>query len=868
MFNLEKAIGAWKKDLAKKRSLEDTYLAELEAVLRDEVADLIASGAVEEEAFLRASAEMGESREIDREFAKVRSSRSLLGNYLRVALRKIRRQKGYAAVNIAGLGVGLACCILMLLWVADERSFDRFHVQGDSIYRMITERATENGVLLDARAATPLGPALRAALPEVEDFCRYRTFNTYVIWDGNKPVSGDIIGTADPSFFTLFTFPFIAGDARTALVNPASIVITESLARKYFGDGDPLGKILILNHAHDPFTVTGVIRDVPENSHLRFDGLIPIANMSRYHHINFENWNSMFFYLYVRLSPAAGPAALGTKAAGRFAANISGARASYRLQPLADVHLKSDFVFDLDNDRQGSASTLSVFSIAAAVVLLLACINFMNLATARSVRRAREVGLRKVTGARRSDLIRQFLGESVVLSFLGLALAVILLSLAFPLFNHLAGKHLTLGGLFGTGILAGILGITVFTGLLAGAYPALFLSALPPVMVFKDKGPAGGKGRAGLRKSLVVVQFALTAFLVIGTVIVNKQLAYVRNKNLGLDPHDVLTMEGRLRDFREAVSAHPAILSLSLATPPGSQVRDNTSVSWDGKNPETVVPFLPLSVDEEYLKTFRIRMAEGRFFEKNRPADRTSSVIVNETAARFMGPGSPLGKRVTYQAMDNEGVFREHALTVIGIMKDFHQSSLRRTIEPMLFVNDGQSLSLNIRIHKANMAETIAFLEKTWKANIPVFPFTYRFLDDRLDGFYASERKLRSILGVFTLLALFTACLGLFGLASFIAEQRTKEIGIRKVLGASSRSLVFGLSREFAVWVLLANIVAWPAAYFVVGRWLQEFAYRVRPGFWPAVIAAAFSLFVALLAVGAKAVGAARTSPAEAIRME
>jgi putative ABC transport system permease protein len=877
MYDLEKAIREWKKILAGKPALEDTYISELEAVLRDEVEDLVRQGLSEEEAFSRASAAMGEGRAIGKEFAKIPVRRrglaalfmpDLLWNYVRVSLRKIKFQKGYSFINIAGLAVGLACCLLMMLWVRDELSFDRFHANRDSIYRLISETKTENGTLLDARAATPLGPAAKAEIPEVADFCRVTTNAWYGFFINGQLDVGPVFGVADPSFFTMFSFPFVSGDPKTALAGPKSIVIAERLARKYFAGADPMGKVLFVGPIKDPFTVTGVLRDVPVNSHLHFDCVIPAVTMTGYHHVDFGNWKSAYFVSYVRLAPKSDPASVGRKIVNLLAAKDPAAKTSIRLQPMRDVHLKSDFAFDSVNYTKGSVSTLTTFSIAAAAILLLACINFMNLATARSANRAKEVGLRKVTGACRSDLIRQFLGESVILSFIGLVLAAVLVGLALPLFNNLAGKQLTLGRLLGAGLMAAVLAFTVLTGLVAGSYPALFLSSFRPSNILRDKGSSGGRRQAVLRKSLVVVQFAMTVFLAIGTLVVNMQLKYIRDKNLGIDTHQVVSIQELSPALKDALLANPAILSISASTPPGVQPRDNLTVSWEGKNPEIVVPFQPLFVDEDYLATFRAGMAEGRFFSKDIASDQTDAVVVNETAAKAMGAGSHVGKRLTYSGMNGQGVVVTRTLTVIGVMKDFHQTSLHRAIEPMFFVNNRQAIMANIRIQSSKIGETLSFIERTWKTHVPDYPFSYNFIDDQIDGFYKSERKVRSILGMFTVLAIFTACLGLAGLASFIAERKTKEIGIRKVLGASTHGLVLNLTREFALWVLAANTIAWPAAYFAVGKWLRGFAYHVRPGVAPAVLAAAFSLAVALLAVGYKAVRASQANPVDSLKYE
>jgi putative ABC transport system permease protein len=881
MFNLEQAIADWKKTLRRNPAFEDGHVAELEACLRDEYDELVGQGAEPEEAFRRAAAAMGRAADAGPEFYKAHRSRrsarpawqpprfvpALVWSYVQVALRKIKRQKGYSFINIASLAIGLACSVLMMLWVREELGFDRFHANRDSIYRLVTETRNETAVALDARAPTPLGPAIKSAIPEVVDFCRYRTNKSYPIKSGDKISFGDLVGIADPSFFTIFTFPFLKGDPKTALDGPRSIVVTESLARKFFGDEDPMGKLLTVTR--DSYTVTGVIRDVPENSHLHFACVIPIINMREYHHVDFESWNSRFFNCYVRLAPRAVPAEAIAKMSRTLAKRMNKSNIALRIQPLRDVHLRSDFAFDLDNYAQGSASTLTLFSIAAAAILLLACINFMNLATARSANRGKEVGLRKVTGARRSDIIRQFLGESVVLSYLGLGLGLLLLWAVLPLFNGLAGKTLNFARLFDPGLLGAILGVTLLAGLLAGSYPALYLASFEPARVLKGTFFGGERGQAVLRKSLVVLQFALTVFFVMGTIIVDKQLRFVRAKNLGIDTHQVVTTQLVAEGLKEAWLADSRILSGSQSAPPGSAMRAAVEVSWEGKSPDDHTPFFPVPVDPDYIDTFRAEMAEGRFFAKETASDRTEAVVVNETAARAMGSGSALGKRLTVTAMSMEGRTETMTYTVVGVMRDFHQTSLRQAIEPMVFTwNGDQGPWINLRISPVGIADTIKFLETTWKSFEQEYPFRFEFLDDKYDSFYKQDHRTRSILGVFTVLALFTACLGLVGLASFIAEKRTKETGIRKILGASARGLVLMQTREFLGWVLAANAVALPAAYFAAGRWLQGFAYKVNPGVAPALLAAAFSLMVAFLSVAYKAVQAARANPIDSLRFE
>ncbi len=881
MFDLEIAIREWKKTLAANPGLEDGQRAELETCLRDEIADLVCRGLSPEEAFRQVSTEMGNAEEIGAEFFKVYAKRrfsppiwkrmgftpALVWNYIIIALRKIRRQKGYTVINVAGLAVGLACSVLMMLWVRDEQSFDRFHENRDSIYRLVTETKSETTAMLDARSPTPLGPALKAEFPEVLDFCRYRTNNTYGIRSGDKAFFDDVIGIADPSFFTMFTFPFLKGDPRTALNGPRSVVVTEGLARKFFGDEDPMGKLLTITR--DPYTVTGVIRDVPENSHLRFDCVIPIVNMHEYHHIDFGSWNSLFFFCYIRLAPSAVPSEAVKKMSGLAAKSLNKSNVALRIQALKDVHLKSDFAFDFDNYAEGSSSTLVLFSIAAAAILLLACINFMNLSTARSANRGKEVGLRKVSGARRSDIIKQFLGESILLSFLSLLLALLFLWAILPAFNSLSGKTLDFARLFHPVLLVAILGVTLLSGLMAGSYPAAYLAEFEPARVLKGTFLGGERGQEVLRKGLVALQFTLTVFFVIGTIVADRQIRFIQTKNLGIDTHHVVTTVLPARGLKEAILADSRILSGTQSVPPGQALRAAVEVSWEGKNPEDRTPFFPAPVDPEYLKTFRLEMVEGRFFAAEMASDRTEAAVVNETAARALGADSPVGKRLTVTAMSMQGRTESKIYTVVGVMRDFHQDSLHQAIEPTIFTCDGdQGPWLNLRINPSGIAETMNFLEKTWKSFVPDYPADFWFLDDRMDRFYQQDRRTRSILGVFTALALFTACLGLFGLASFLAEKRTKEIGIRKVLGAPVAGLVLLQTREFSKWILLAGVIAVPAAYYAAGWWLRGFAYHIslKVGLFLTAILATW--LVALLAVGFQSIRAAMADPVESLRYE
>jgi putative ABC transport system permease protein len=876
MFDLETAIREWKKTLAANPGLEDGQRAELETCLRDEIADLVRRGLSPEEAFRQVSTGMGNADDIGFEFFKVYAKRrfglpswkrtgftpALVWSYIVIALRKIRRQKGYAVINIAGLAVGLACCAMMLLWVQHEKNFDRFHANRDSIYRLIKETQTGSKTTLDARTPYPLGEAILGEVPEVVNFTRYQGV---VGWDmryGDEVFFNDDIGTADAAFFEMFSFPFVKGDPKTALADRASIVVTESMARKYFGREEPLGKIMTIGQRRHPFKVTGVIRDVPENSHLRFDCIIPIVNFWEWWDGVPGDWGMIMFYTYVQLAPRSSAASAGPKIAAVLNENIPQSKAAIRVQPLLDVHLKSNFEWDLDNYAQGSQSTLTLFSLAALGVLLLAMINFMNLSTARSANRAKEVGLRKVSGARRTDVMGQFLGESVVLAFLSLLLGLILVATGLPLFNALAGKKILIAGLFTRPLILSLIGMTFLTGVLAGSYPALFLSAFQPARVLRGGAISGGRSQAGLRKSLVVIQFALTIMLVMGTAVVNRQLEFIREKNLGIDTHNVVVFWGAVRDapkVKNALLTNPNVLGVTVSDPPQFDQRGTSDVSWEEKNPEEKILFFPVTVDPDYLQTFRVGLVEGRFFSPDFPADQTESLVLNETAVRAMGMASPVGKRVT---------IGDRAYTVIGVVKDFHQGSLHRPIEPMIIRWPEDYWRMCVRISPVQTQETIKFLEATMKTFSPDQPFRYVFLDDQIDGFYSSERRVEAILRLFTAIALFTACLGLFGLASFLAEKRTKEIGIRKVLGAPAAGLILLQTREFSKWILLSGLIAGPAAYYAAGRWLRGFAYHINPNvdlFLTAILA---TWLVALFAVGFQSVRAAMANPVESLRHE
>ncbi len=789
---------------------------------------------------------------------------ALLLNYFKIALRKIKRQKGYTLINISGLAVGLACSAIMMLWVSNEKSFDRFHSNRDSIYRLIKETRINGKETLDARIPYPLAETIMGNIPEVKNYTRYQGVDGWKISYGDKFFFNDFLSTGDSTFFEIFTFPFVKGDPKTALKNRYSIVVTESMARKYFGTEEPMGKVLTITGRMDAFTVTGVIKDVPGNSHLHFDCIIPIVNFWEFWDGRQDGWGMIMFYTYIQLQPNSSPASVGSKIAAVLNENVPAQIAGIRMQPLMDVHLKSNFGWDLDNFEQGSQSTLTMFTLAALVVLILAIINFINLATARSASRAKEVGLRKINGARRSEIIGQFLGEAVIISFLSLLLALLLVYLGLPFFNNLAGKHISFGNLFEPQLTLTLIAVTLITGVLSGSYPSLFLSLFQPARVLKGEIISGGQSQAVIRKTLVVVQFVLTLFLIIGSAIVNRQLKYIRGKDLGIDTRNILTTQVVFSDYQSAKSIflnNPDIINMTLSDPPNIDQRSFSNVSWEGKDPGTGIQFFPVAVDPDYIKTFGVTMAEGRFFSDEFPADRTEALVLNETAARAMNLISPVGKKIS---------IGNQTYSVIGIIKDFHQTTLRKYIEPMILYCPRSNFSLCLRINPARTKETISFIEKTINDYYPDpnRPFRYEMLDERIDRFYTSEKKVETILKVFTIIALFTACLGLMGLASFMAQKRTREIGLRKIFGAPVSGMVLLQTWDFSKLILLSGVIAGALAYLTASDWLDNFAYHFNPGIEILLVTVTVTLIIALIAVVYQSLKAAMANPVDSLRHE
>jgi putative ABC transport system permease protein len=815
-------------------------------------------------------------------FALARSP--VFKNYIKIALRNLRKYKGYSFINIAGLAIGLASCALIMLYVRDELSFDRYHQNAGRIYRVNLDAGIGGTFVKSATTAAPMAAALVQEFPEVANATRFwQTSRVLISYENNRFYED--FNWADSTVFALFDFPLALGDPRTALAQPNALVISEAMAEKYFGRENPLGKVLRYDNRVD-YKVTGVMKNMPRQSHFRFDFL---GSMLTQPQASSPRWVSNSFYTYLLLQPAVTPAQLEAKfpalirkyvapqiqqAIGKSfdEAIAAGAKWDYRLQALPEIYLHSYTQHEI-----GATSDIKYIYILTAIavfVMLIAAINFMNLATARSANRAKEVGMRKVLGSVRGQLMKQFLSESVLMALLALLIALASSDLLLPLFNNLAGKELTLASGANAIFFLALFGVTLVVGLLAGVYPALVLSAFQPVAVLKGSLRSGAKS-PWLRSALVVAQFAISIILLIGTGVVFQQLEYMRNKRLGFNKEQLVVLpietgpaQQRYESFRQELLANPNILAVAASDVVPGRFEGDDAFRPEGAPQEVVYPLERMRVCHDFLTTFEMEVVSGRGFSRDFVTDTSEAVMINETAARRMGmtPESAVGKKLTEVAAASENAITR---TIIGVVKDFHIEAMHRPIDPVvLFMQRDAMWRLSVRIRPENIPATLAFLQEKWQAFEPGYPWRYFFLDEDFGRFFQNEERQSKIFGSFTILAIAIACLGLFGLASFIAEQRTKEIGVRKVLGASVQQIILLLSKDFTKLVAIAFVMAAPAAYFVMNKWLQDFAYRTAlpPGIF--ILAGLSALMIAWLTVSYQAIKAALTNPVESLRYE
>ncbi|WP_128546999.1 ABC transporter permease [Larkinella soli] len=808
-------------------------------------------------------------------------------NYFKIAWRNLVRNRAFSAINIAGLALGLATCLLISLFVLDELSFDRFHQKADRIVRVVFRGTMQGGQINEAHVMPPVARTLKTDYPEVEEATRIRNGGSPRILVGNQVFFEESMAFVDSNFFRVFSLPLIQGDPATVLSRPNTVVLTQAAARKYFGAANPIGKVFTVKDRNLTLQVTGLMEAVPANSHFRFDLL---ASMGSLPDARSPSWMMSEFFTYLVLAPGADPKKLeaklpqvvekymGPQIQQGMGMSLSefrkkGNDLGFQLQPLTDIHLHSDFAYDLT--PSGDIRYVYIFGVIALFMMLIACINFMNLSTATASRRAREVGIRKVLGSMKWELVRQFLLESVILTSAALLLAVALVRLALPLFNDLSGKTLTLSQLPALWLTGGLLGFGALVSLLAGGYPAFFLSSFRPVSVLKggaslDRMAAGGS-RIGLRSALVVFQFFISISLMVGTTVVYQQLDFIRNKKLGYEKEQVMVVSNtwalgnRLEAFRSRLEQDPRVVSVSNSgyLPAGPSDNNNFFVYPDGRSSQ-LLKTLRYDVDDQYIPTLGMKMTAGRNFSREFGTD-SAAIVINETAARTLGWGkNALGH--TLSRTDNEG--RATTYRIIGIVKDFHFRTLHEPITPLVMVLSRNTGAMIAKVRTTDLPGLLADTKKQWDDLRTDLPFQYSFLDERFRMSYQAEQKIGRILGLFAGLTIFVACLGLFGLATFTARQRTKEIGVRKVLGASVAGIVTLLSKDFLKLVLIALGLASPLAWWVMNLWLQEFAYKITIEWWMFALAGLTAVAIALLTVSFQSIKAALINPVKSLRSE
>jgi putative ABC transport system permease protein len=806
-------------------------------------------------------------------------------SYFKIAFRNLWKNKGYSAINVIGLAIGIATCLLISLFVIDELSFDRYNKNADRIYRINADIKFGGEEQKLAVCPDPLAATMVRDYPEVENAVRLRSYGPSLVKKGNENIKEQRIIYADSTLFDVFTLPLISGNSKKALVEPNSVVITENVAKKYFGTNNVLGKVLRFDNSND-YKVTAVIKDMPSNSHFNFDFFISLAGSEEARrHI----WLSFNFNTYLLLRKDADAKSFKTKFDGLLKKYMwpqaqalmkinaedfkkSGNYISLSLMPITDIHLRSDRIAELapNSDIQ----VVYIFLVIAVFILLVACVNFMNLSTARSANRAKEVGVRKVLGSQRKNLVIQFLSEAVVMSMIAFVFAVLIAVLLLPYLNQLAVKSLTLSVTKHPLLFPLLIAFAIVVGLLAGSYPAWYLSAFRPIQVLKGT-VAGGFKRSYLRSSLVVFQFFISIVLIIATVVIYNQLRYIRNKKIGFNKEQVILVKDayalgkQAESFKQEVLKYPEIVSAAKSSylPVSNSSRDNESLFPEGHiENDKAVSTQFWTVDQDYVKTLGMQIVDGRDFNKDMPTD-SSAIILNETAVKLFGfAGNPLGRKVTRLVDLNSRTTRD--FTVIGVVKNFNFESLRQTIGALCMKIGNDPGTISFRMKTKDVAQTINRIKNTWKSIAPNEPFTYTFLNEEFNNMYRAEQRSGKIFISFAVLAILIACLGLFGLAAYAAEQRTKEIGIRKVLGATVTNIVEMLSKDFLKLVIIASVIAFPVSWWFMHKWLQDFAYRITISWWIFLLAAFVAIFIAVITVSFQAIKAALTNPVKNLRTE
>jgi putative ABC transport system permease protein len=794
----------------------------------------------------------------------------MIKNYIKIAFRNLLRHKGFSSINVIGLAVGMAAFLLIFMYVTFELSYDSFHAKGEQVYRLNVDLKSANDLMKVSQSTAPMGPALKADFPEILDYTRVFNYSDVIKVKDEQPFLENRIFIAEPSFFNIFSFPLIKGDPKTALKNPYTVILTESTAKKYFGAVDPMGKSIMLGDKY-PLLVTGIVRDAPTNTQFKFDLLYSVVTLDAMFNGRLENWGNFGNYTFLLLAKGTDPAKLEAKFPAFLKKHISeenrkgGQDYNLYLKPLKDAYMDSR-----GGIEQGSMSNVYIFSIVALFILLIAAINFINLTTARATERAKEVGLRKVIGAARAQLTLQFLGESVLICLMSFIVATLLVSLLLPLFNQLSGKIIS-QTISEHGYIFILLFISLAIGLAAGAYPALTLSAFKPIVVLKGRFSSSSKGTL-LRKGLVVFQFTISIVLIVGTIVVYKQLNYMRDQPLGFEKNQLLTIDfgndyNVIKSYESIKNEFKAIPNVSgVAISHGLPGVGSANAHSEFENRQSVMQPLNINmydVDYDFIPLYGMKIIAGRAFSKDFPTDSTQSVVINEATVKTLGyssPGEAIGKKFSQWGREGK---------IVGVVKNFHYRSLQENIEPLnMRINPSNARIFTIKIASTDVKATMAAIENKWKTLLPQWPFNYAFVDEHFNVQYLAEERFGKLFLYFAVLAIFISCLGLLGLASYSTLQRTREIGIRKVLGASVVGIVNMLSVEFMQLVLIAAIIAFPISWFGMHAWLKDYAYRITINWFVFVAAGVLAFTIAILTVSFQAIKASLANPVKSLRSE
>ena len=793
-------------------------------------------------------------------------SKQMIRNYFLIAIRNFIRHSSISFINIIGLSLGLACTMFIYLWVTNELSFDRFHENADRLYRVDENQHYTNGVYRVTVTPWPSGPVWKEKIPEIEKACRVAYAGTLLMRRGDKAFYESDVQGVDSTFFTMFSFPLLKGDPVRVLKDPQSIVLSEETARKYFGREDPIGKELKVDNK-TVFTVTGVMKNMPANSSIRLSMVISFDYMKTSPWYS-DNWGNNSIFTYLLLKRNADPLPVNKKLTEEAKTHNPDSQTDFVLEPYTRMHLYSYFGYDR---KQWGIMMVYIFSTIALLVLIIACINFMNLSTARSATRAKEIGLRKVNGAHRNNLVSQFFVESLLMSFGAMVIAVLIVSLLITPFNTLSGKEFTESDLLTPFFILSAIAIATLTGLFAGIYPSLVLSSFGPIKTLKGGFSLGLKGGM-FRKVTVIIQFTLSIILIAGTFVINRQLHYMQSQKLGYDKENLvyIWMQGDLKKqypaLKEELLKVPVVKAVTASSHPPHMIGSNSGgIDWPGKDPKMQTLVSMSGIDFDYVEAMGIEMKSGRAFSKAYPGDvphdTIGSFLVNEALEKLMGKDNAVGTELRFAGMKGP---------VIGVMKDYHYQSMRYLIEPLaVFITPGDWWSfMFIRLVPGNTKDELRQVEKTWARVVPEYPFDYHFVDEEYDKMYRPETRIGTLINYFAVLAILIACIGLFGLATFTVEQKTREVGIRKALGAPVSAILYLFSKEFLQLLVIAAVISIPLSWYLLSRWLMTYDYRAKLNFWIFLGAALLALLVAMLAMSWQALRAVRTNPAETLKYE